>query len=219
LFLDWHPAESVFFYAPMKILRLTSLTLALLVAMAFSASAQSKVASVDIKKIFNAYYKTKLATASLDNRKAELHKELKKIADDLEKAQADYKELLDQASDQAMAPDEREKRKTAATAKAREIAASKSSLEQFQRQAEAQLGDESQRMTSNLVTDIHKAVADKARLSGYSMVVNTSLTEAFVYVSPDNDITDAVLAQLNAGAPIDVSKPAGAPLTVSTNQP
>jgi len=81
------------------------------------------------------------------------------------------------------------------------------------------LGDESQRLTGNLVTEIRKAVADKARIGGYSLVVNTSLAEAFVYVSPDNDITESVLAQLNAGAPIDLSKPAGAPLSVNTNQP
>lgn len=203
----------------MKIFRLTFLTVVLLAAMAFSATAQTKVATVDMKKIFNNYWKTKQATASLDSRKTELRKEMKDMADSLDKAQTEYKQMLGQANDQAISADERDKRQQAAVAKAKEINASKTSLEQFQRQAEAQLADESQRMSGNLVVDIQKAVADKAKAGGYTIVLNAANTEAFIYVSPDADITDSVLAQLNAGAPIDLTKPASTALNISTNLP
>ena len=45
----------------MKNLRYLTLTVVLLVATVVSASAQSKVATVDMKKLFNGYYKTKLS--------------------------------------------------------------------------------------------------------------------------------------------------------------
>ena len=202
----------------MKNLRVMFLTVILLSAMSFSAAAQTKVATVDMKKIFNTYWKTKQATAALENRKIELRKEMKDMTDGLEKAQADYKQLLDQASDQAISADERDKRKQAAANKLKEMTSTKSTLDQFQRQAEAQLADESQRMSGNLVVEIQKAVADKAKAGGYTVVLNASNTEAFIYTSPDADITDAVLAQLNAGAPIDLSKPmGGVPLNLNTN--
>lgn len=201
----------------MKILRLTFLTVVLLAAMAFSASAQTKIAAVDMKKLFTNYWKYKQANAALDNRKTELRKEMKDMADDLDKAQTDYKQLLDQANDQAISSEERDKRKQAAESKAKEITSSKTAFEQFQRQAEAQLADESQRMSGNLVVDIQKAVADKAKAGGYTVVLNSANSEAFIYVSPDADITDAVLAQLNAGAPIDLTRPST--LGVSTNLP
>jgi len=202
----------------MKNLRVMFLTVILLSAMSFSAAAQTKVATVDTKKIFNTYWKTKQATAALENRKIELRKEMKDMTDGLEKAQADYKQLLDQASDQAISADERDKRKQAAANKLKEMTSTKSTLDQFQRQAEAQLADESQRMSGNLVVEIQKAVADKAKAGGYTVVLNASNTEAFIYTSPDADITDAVLAQLNAGAPIDLSKPmGGVPLNLNTN--
>lgn len=209
-------------FAFMKILRLTFLTAVLLAAMVFSANAQTKIATVDMKKLFNGYWKTRQATASLENRKTELRKEMKDMATDLDKAQADYKQLLDQANDQAISAEERDKRKQAADAKAREIATSKNTLEQFQRQAEAQLADESQRMSGNLVVDIQKVVSDKAKAGGYTVVLNAANPEAFVYVSPDVDLTDSVLAQLNAGAPIDLTKPSGSSgsaLGISTNLP
>jgi outer membrane protein len=204
----------------MKNFRLTFLTVILLAAMAFSADAQTKVASVDMKKIFNSYWKTKQASAALENRKTELRKELKDMADSLEKAQTDYKQLLDKVNDPAISADERDKRRQAAEDKAKDIANSKAAFDQFQRQADAQLADQSQRMSGNLVVEIQKAVAGKAKAGGYTMVVNSASAEAFIYVSPDSDITDSVLAQLNAGAPIDLNKPTGSlPLNLSTNLP
>ena len=205
----------------MKNLRLTLLTVVLLAATAFSASAQTKVANVDMKKIFNGYWKTKQASTALENRKSELRKEIKDMADGLDKAQNDYKQLLDQSNDQAISTDEREKRKDAAISKAKEINNSKVALEQFQRQAEAQLADQSQRMSGNLVTEIQKAVADKAKAGGYTLVLNSATTEVVVYADNQADITDAVLSQLNAGAPIDVTSKAAAslPFSISTNAP
>ena len=202
----------------MKNLRLTLLTVVLLAATAISAVAQNKTATVDMKKIFNSYWKTKQATTALENRKTELRKEIKDMTDALEKAQTDYKLLLDQSNDQAISADERAKRKESAASKAKEINSSKVALEQFQRQAEAQLADQSQRMSGNLVTEIQKAVADKAKAGGYSMVLNSATSEVVIYSDPAADITDAVLAQLKLSEPIDFSKPSGGvPLNVKTN--
>lgn len=204
----------------MKNLRLAFITTVLLAVVSFSAAAQTKVATVDMKKVFNGYWKTKQATTSLESRKVELRKEMKDMTESLEKAQNDYKQLIDQASDQALSADERDKRKQAAADKIKEITSSKTSLEQFQRQAEAQLADESQRMSGNLVNEIQKAVSDKAKTAGYTIVINSSASEAFIYVSPDSDITDSVLSQLNAGAPIDLTKPsAPSAFNLNTNRP
>jgi outer membrane protein len=186
----------------MKNLRLIIATMVLLAGMSFSASAQTK------QKIFTNYWKTKQANVALDNRQTELVKEMKDMTEGLDKAQADYKQLLDQANDPAISAEERDKRKQAAAAKAQEINTDKTSVEQFQQQAKAQLADETQRMRGNLLTEIQKAVADKAKVGGYTMVINSAITDAFLYVGPQSDITDAVLAQLNAGAPIDLPAPA-----------
>jgi outer membrane protein len=220
--LSWRPAENLLSFSPMKNLCYSILTVTLLVVMAVSASAQTKVATVDMKKLFSGYYKTKLAQSSLETRKIELRKEIKDMSDGMEKAQADYKQLLDQANDQTLSAVERDKRKQSATDKAKEVATSRGAIEQFQRQAETQLADQSQRMSANLVTEIQKAVADKAKAGGYSLVLNSGATEVVAFSNGDNDITAAVLAQLNAGAPIDVSAPSSSSLpfgSISTNAP
>jgi Skp family chaperone for outer membrane proteins len=202
----------------MKNLRLFIIT-ATLIAVAMSASAQNKMASVDMKKLFNGYYKTKMAQAAIDKEKADLSKDLKDMADELAKARDEYKQLLDQANDQAISADERAKRKAAAADKAKDVNSRQLQIEQSSRQADAQVAEKSQRMIANLVKEIQDNVASKAKAGGYTIVINSGNPDAVVYASPDNDITAAVLAQLNAGAPIDVVKPAASIMGVSTNTP
>jgi Skp family chaperone for outer membrane proteins len=206
----------------MKIFRLLLvMTLMVLIGAAVSASAQSKIASVDMRKLFNDYYKTKLAEDLLDKDKAAARKNLKDMADGIEKAQADYKQLIDQANDQAISADAQDKLKQSAADKAQQINDSKAAFDKFQREVESSLADKSQRMTANLITEIQQAVSDKAKLGGYTLVVNSASSEAVVYVAPETDITATVLSQLNAGAPVDVSTPAPASLDLapSTNSP
>ena len=194
------------------------LTIALLAVTAFTSAAQTKVATVDMGKLFNNYWKTKQAQSSLEGRLTELRKEVKDMAENLDKAQTEYKHLLDQANDPAISSDERDKRKQAAADKLKELGNSKNALDQFQRQADAQLADQKQRMTANLINEIRAAVADKAKAGGYNTVLNAATTEVLVYTDNSTDITASVLSQLNAGAPIDVVKPA-LPLNISTNLP
>ena len=208
----------------MKNLRTVILTLSMLAFVSMPAFAQTKIASVDMPKLFNGYWKTKQSQVLLESRKTELRKEIKDMADGLEKAQVDYKRLLEQANDQAISADEREKRKQTAADSVKDLNSRKVAIEQFQRQAETQLADQSQRMSANLLGEIKKAITDKAKAGSYGLVINSANSpnnEAIVYVSGDNDLTTAVLAQLNAGAPIDVTPTTttGIPLTISTNLP
>ena len=204
------------FFRLIVIIAVTSLAVG-----AVSAQAQSKIASVDMKKLFDSYYKTKLAEDVLDQKKADARKSLKAMADGIQKEQADYKQLLDQANDQAISNDARDKLKQTANDKAEQFSADKTDFDKAQRRVEAELADQSQRMSANLIGEIQKAVSDKAKLGGYTLVVNSANIEGIIYVSSTIDITDTVLAQLNAGAPVDVSPAAstGFPLSVSTNSP
>lgn len=206
----------------MKVLRTTILTTLLLAVLSLPALAQTKIATVNMDKLFKGYWKTKQAEVLLNQRVADLQKEIRDMADDLNKAQTNYDQLLEQANDQALSAEERSKRKQAATDKLKEINNSKVAIDQFNRQAQSQVLDQRQRMTANLVSEIQKAVGDKAKAGGYMLVVNSSVTEAVVYSSGD-DLTDAVLKQLNAGAPIDVGQPSVvAPITTllgATNSP
>src|SRR5262245_54729754 len=72
-------------------------------------AADSKIGLVDLKRVFDGYYKTKQADAQLKERVADSEKVLKGMVDDYQKSQEDYKKLIDSSNDQAVSADEREK--------------------------------------------------------------------------------------------------------------
>lgn len=196
-------------------LRIIIPTILLLSFLTSPALGQTKVATVDLRKLFDGYWKTKQAETVLNDHKADLAKEYRSLIDDLTKAKDDYKRLLEAANDQAVSSEERARRKQVADDKLKQINNSQEAIMQFEKQAQSNLADQNQRMIQNLVTEIRAAVAIKAKAGGYALVTDSSAaapsgTAIVIYDSGENDLTAAVLAQLNAGAPIDAktTKPA-----------
>jgi Skp family chaperone for outer membrane proteins len=210
-----------------NVLRMILPAVLLMTLLSSSAQAQQKIATVDMRKLFDGYWKTKQAETALNDRKAELDKEDHGFLDNLQKDRDDYQKLLDAANDQAISADERDKRKQAAADKYTEIQNSQTAVVQFERQAQATLAAQTQRMRSDVIQEITEAVSVKAKAAGYTMVIDLAAesinqTPVLLYNDNQNDLTAAVLAQLNAGAPIDLTQPAPSvvpPLTISTNSP
>jgi len=208
-----------------NILRVALPTILLLTFLSSSALAQQKIAMVDMQKLFNGYWKKKQAEVALNDRKAELEKEDRGFIDDLKKSKDDYQKLLDGADDQAVSDDERARRKQAADDKAKQIQDSQQTIVQFERQAQATLAGQDQRMRENILKEIQAAVAAKAKAGGYMLVIDSTAetvnqTPIFLYNDGQNDLTTDVLNQLNAGAPIDTTAPATtSPLPLGTGSP
>jgi Skp family chaperone for outer membrane proteins len=211
-----------------NVLRIIFTAVLLMAFLSSPALAQTgKIGTVDMRKLFDGYWKTKQAEVALNDRKAELDKEDRGFIDDLKKARDEYQKLLDGANDQAISAEERDKRKQAAADKYGQITDSETTITQFERQAQATLAEQSQRMRANILNEIKTAVAAKTKAAGYAMVFDiasetVNQTPIILYSSGENDLTSAVLAQLNAGAPIDLAKPAATTMPsvkIGTNSP
>src|SRR6266516_6125596 len=171
-------------------------------------AAEPKIAIIDLKRVFDKYWKTKQANADLDEQKADITKKKKGILDDYQKANDDYKKLVESANDQAVSTDERERRKGAAEKKLMEIKEIERTANLFQRNAEENLSLQVRRRTENILRDIRELIDAKAKAGGYSMVIDTSAqspsivpTPVLLYTNVENDLTEEILSQLNAAAP------------------
>jgi len=192
-----------------------------------AAQAQTKIGTVDLHKLFDNYYKTKLAKAAIEDRKAQLEKDDKSMLDDFKKASDEYQQLLGQENDPVISSDERDRRKQDAADKLKQLQDRKTAIDQYERQAQATLSDQLQWMRDKVLVDIRAAVSDKAKIGGYTLVIDVSAqgitsTDVFLYHASENDLTDDVLKQLNAGAPIDTTTPAitmPSPSLLGTNSP
>jgi outer membrane protein len=178
-----------------------------LLFVAFSAAGQGKIAMVDLRKVFDEYYKTKAADAQLKDQAADLAKESKAYMEQYQKASEEYKKLLDEANNQAVSQDEREKRKKAAEGKLVEIKELETTIRQFENTARTTLEEKKRQMREKILGAIRDIINAKAKAAGYAMVIDVAAesvnqTPVVMYNNGDNDITAAILKELNASAPI-----------------
>ena len=187
------------------------------------AFGQNKVATVDLKKLFDSYYKTKLATQAIQDRANDMDKDYTTMAKDLKNKSDDYEKLLETASDPAVSDQERQRRKANASDLLKQLQDSKAAIDQYERQAQMTLADQKQRMRDNILDEIKKVVADKAKAGGYTLVLDTAAetvngTPSIVFTTGEGDLTGDVLKQLNAAAPPDLPESTEpAPVFLSTN--
>src|SRR5579864_7081002 len=150
------------------------------------AMAQTKIATVDLRKVFDGYWKKRQAEAALKDRQTDMEKEDRNMVDDYKKAKEEYQSLLTGANDQAVSSEERDKRKTAAEEKLRRLKDMEDNIAQYERQARTTIGEQSQRMRSNILTEIRNVVNSKAKAAGYFLVIDTAAesinsTPVFLY--------------------------------------
>ena len=176
-----------------------------------SAWAEGRIATIDLRKVFEGYWKKKQAEANLKDRQADMEKEDKNMRDDYKKAKDEYDALLTSANDQNASPEERGNRKKAAETKLKQIKDLEDTIGQYERQARTTIAEQSQRMRANILTEIRNVVTAKAKAAGFALVIDTAAesansTPVILYTSDENDLTDTVLLQLNATAPVETPK-------------
>src|SRR5438552_2834899 len=188
--------------------------LAVTIAFFFTAHSQAetnKIGIIDMTRVFDKYYKTKQAQAQVDDQTADFEKRKKGMMDDYQKANRDYKKLMESATDQAVSSDERDRRKSAAEKKLLEIQEIQQDANLFQRTTDEQLKMQARRMTEIILRDIRDLVEAKAKAGGYTLVIDVAAKSAVgtpivLYTNGQNDMTQDVLNQLNSTAPAGLVK-------------
>jgi len=173
---------------------------------AVAAQAQTKTAVVDLKKVFDGYWRTKQADTQLKERASELEKARGGMVEDYKKANEDFKQLMESATDAAISSDEKQQRRKSAEDQLLEIRQLEQQVQSYQRQSEATLLEKRRRMRDQILREIRETVVTKAKAAGYSIVFDTAAdsvnqTPIVLYTNGENDLTDDLLKALNANAP------------------
>jgi outer membrane protein len=171
-----------------------------------SVQAEVKIAIVDLRKVFDGYYKTKDADTKIKEEASALEKTAKGMLEDYKKANEEYKGLVESANDVAVSADEKQKRKKSAEDKLLEIRQLEQQVQSYQRQSEATLMEKRRRMRDTILREIRETVVSKAKTAGYTLVIDTAAdsvnqTPIVLYTNGENDLTEELLKQLNANSP------------------
>ena len=174
-----------------------------------SAQGQTRLATVDLRKVFDNYWRRKQADAAIKASVGDKEKAFKDMVAEYDKGKEDYQKLLETANDQAISTEERDKRKQTAEAKFKQLKETEDAILAFKRQSQATVQEQLERMRESILSEIQAAIKAKAEAGNYALVFDTAAetankTPVFLYVNnKESDLTEAVLNQLNSTAPPD----------------
>jgi outer membrane protein len=182
---------------------------------AASQAADQKIGTVDMSKVFEKYYKTVQSTAAIKLEAGDMEKEGKQMIDNAEQHKTEWQKLVDKANDQAVSSEERDKSKKAAEQKYMELETDKQSITQFNQIATSRLREKQLQRRDDIVKEIRHILDIDAKTAGYSMVIDISgqsqnMVPVVIYTTGQNDMTDALIKELNSTAPpgaLDVTPP------------
>jgi outer membrane protein len=189
----------------MKLNRIVSL-LALVVGIAaapVSAQAQMKVGTIDMKQVFDSYYKTKDAEAKINESRAQAQKELAERLDTFNKAQEQARKLNDEVGKSELSEKAKAEKVKGLNEKLQELGVMQREVQEFQQTRERQLSEQSVRSRNSLVEEINKIVSDVVKTNGYDLVFDKSgqslnAVNVLVHSKDSFDFTTDVLSKLNA---------------------
>lgn len=178
------------------------------------AQAQSRIAVVDLKKVFDGYWRTKQADTQLKERAADFEKARNGLIEDYKKSNEEFRTFVESAQDPALSQDERDKRKKELEKKQNDLREQENSIRTFDQNSRQALAEQQGRMRESVLRDIRGVVDEKARVGGYNLVFDVAATTVnqtpmVMYTTltgTDADLSDLVLKQLNANAPAEGAK-------------
>jgi outer membrane protein len=211
-----------------------SLSILLGAALAFSgatASAQSmvKIGTVDMKKVFESYFKTKDAETRINEARNAAKKELDDRMEGYQKGVAEVGKLNDDINNPALGKESKEGKSKTRDEKIAELKGMEREIQEFRATREKQLQEQSARMRQGIVDDINKIVNDKVKAESYDLVFDKSGMSlngvpVVMYAKDAYDFTPDVVTALNKNKgkesvdPV-ADKPAATPAVKSGDKP
>jgi Skp family chaperone for outer membrane proteins len=202
-----------------KLIPFGLLGLALLAFCPAGRAADFKIATIDLRKDFESYYKTVQANIAISNNLVERDKELNSMIDARKKSQGDWQEAEASANTMSLSADERAKYKKKAEDLLLDLQIRSESISNYYAGTESKRREEMGRHVSDLTTEILGVMNAMAKKQGYTLVLDrTALTMTgnplVLYTSGENDLTEPLIKQLNSTAPAtpapDTNSPAAA---------
>jgi outer membrane protein len=192
----------------MKIHLILPLLIAPFLFGAHNASAQGvlKVGTVDMKKVFESYYKTKDAETRINEARNSAKKELDDRMDVYNKGVAEVKKLNEEIDKPELSKENKEQRSKSRDEKVAELKTMEREINEFRQTREKQLQEQSVRMRGGIVDDINKVVSDKVKAENFQIVFDKSGPSlngvpVVLFAKDEYDFTPDVISALNKNKP------------------
>ena len=189
-----------------KYLIIPFLTLVFSLGSATTASAQLKIGTVDMKKTFESYWRTKEAETKMSETRAGLKRDLDERNDKRKELQDSIEKLNDEIKKPELSKEKAQTKMKEREDKIAEWQNMMRELQQYQAEKEKQLADQTLRIRNGLVDEIRKVVDEKVKSTGYDLVFDSSGNSinnvpVVIYSKESYDFTKEIVDKLNADRP------------------
>jgi len=190
----------------MKLTRIAApLVLSLGTFQTTSQAADLKVGTIDMKAVFDGYYKTKDAEGKINEARTQAKKELDDRMETFTKAQEQARKINEEAGKPELSEKAKAEKSKALNEKIQELGVMQREVQEFQQTRERQLSEQSVRSRNSLVEEINKVVTDVVKSQNYDLVFDKSgqslnAVNVLVHSKEAFDFTADVISKLNAEA-------------------
>jgi outer membrane protein len=191
----------------MKKHSIVSLVLATAGSLALSAplsATEYKIGTIDMKQVFDNYYKTKEQESKINEARTQAQKELADRMETFTKAQEEARKLNDEASKPELAEKAKAEKSKLLSDKLQALGGLQREIQEFQQTREKQLTEQQVRSRNTLLEEINKVVESKIKGGGFDFVFDKSgqslnAVPFLVFAKDSFDLTAEVSAELNKG--------------------
>jgi outer membrane protein len=188
--------------------------LTLSMTLASQAQAQMKVGTIDMQKIFNAYYKTRDAQDKLQDAQKAYKDELDSRMDIYKKNMDTINKLNEEINKPESSGASKDQKAQERDSKIQEEKGLEKDVTEFRQAREKQIQDQMKRMRDGIVDDIMKIVTDQVKAQNYDFVFDKSgfsannIVSVVLYAKDSYDFSESVISKLNANRPVSTPAPA-----------
>ena len=169
-----------------------------------------RIATVDLEKVFNGYYKTRIIDQDIAEQGKVYRNYIARQAESMRKDEALYRKKLNESMNIALAPAERQKRQDEVKNLERNLKMRRAELEQYAAERARALQESAVKERQKVIDEIRAEINRRAAIEGYAIVLDKSAqsrngTLVVLYSINALDITERVLKELNRGAAVKPS--------------
>lgn len=186
------------------------------------AQSQIKVGTVDMKKVFENYYKTKDAEQRINEARNAAKKELEDRMEDYKKRTDEVQKLNEEIQRPELSASAKEQKTKLRDDKIGEVKNMEREIRDFQASREKQLQEQTLRMRSGIVDEITKVINDRVKAEQYDLVLDRSGqslngVSIVLYAKDGYDFTTDVISALNKNKTSDDSASPAAAATAPSS--
>jgi outer membrane protein len=177
-----------------------------------TASAQIRIGTVDMKRVFESYYKTKDAEQKINEQRNTAKKELEDRLETYRKAVSEVQKIDEEIKRPELSASARDAKEKDRADKVANINNMQRENNDFRETREKQLQEQSVRMRSAIVEEINRVVTDRVKAESYDIVFDRSGPSlngvpVLLYAKESYDFTTDVVTALNKSKGTEVATP------------